>query len=506
MKESRTKNTVRNAMYGLINQIVILFMNFISRTIFIRILGAEYLGINGLFTDVLTMLSMADLGLLSAMMYSFYKPLANNDKNKIAALVKLYRKLYISIAILVAIIGISIIPFLGYIVNLDKNIPYIKIYYLFFLANTVISYLFVYKTAVINADQKNYLISKYQARINIARGILQILFLLMTRSYFSYLIIEVLATITNNLVASRKADKLYPYIKKCDIKLEKDEIKNIFQNVKAIFIYKVSSVLLTGTDNTIISTMLGTVWVGYYSNYNLVINAINKFINIMYTAASASIGNAVVRETPKKRFEIFSSMQVISCVITTFTTVCLFVLLNDLIYVWLGDKYVLDYIILIAIMLNFYFGGIVHPIWSFRESTGMYVKTKYIMTICAIENLILSILLCKYMGMAGVLFASAISRITTYFWYEPKILFSEFFKDKVSKFYIPLTKNLILTIIISFLFRGIFGYIKVNSWTMLFLKSIIVGLSTLIIVIGAYHKTEEFKLLLNRVKILLKIR
>lgn len=504
MTQGRMKNTVLNATYGLINQIIIIFMSFISRTIFIKVLGVEYLGINGLFADVLTMLSMADLGLLSAMMYSFYKPLADDNKDKIAALVNLYKKLYITIAIFVALIGVAVIPFLGYIVNLDSSIPYLKIYYLFFLANTVISYLFVYKTAVINADQKNYLISKYQARINIGRGILQIIFLLITKNYFSYLIIEVLATVTNNLVASRKADKLYPYIKESNIKLEKDEKRNIFENVKSIFIYKVSSVLLTGTDNTIISMMLGTIWVGYYSNYNLVINAINKFINILYTAASASIGNAVVKESPKKRFEIFSSMQVISSILTTFTTVCLFVLLNDLIYVWLGEKYVLDYIILISIMLNFYFGGIVHPIWSFRESTGMYVKTKYIMTICAIENIILSIILGKYMGMAGILFASAISRITTYFWYEPKILFNEFFKDKVSKFYIPLVKNLLLTVVISYIFKNIFSYIKVDSWATLFMKSIIVALSTLIIVIIAYRKKEEYKLVVEKAKVIVK--
>ncbi|HPT77511.1 MAG TPA: oligosaccharide flippase family protein [Candidatus Atribacteria bacterium] len=500
MADSRTKNTMRNAIYGAINQVVMLLLSFVNRTLFIRLLGVEYLGINALFADVLTMLSMADLGFTTAMMYSFYKPLAERDNDRLAALIKLYKRVYNTIAAGVAVIGLALVPFLHLIVNLDKPIPYLRLYYLFFLANTVISYLFTYKTAIINADQKHYLVLQYRTFTSIGRVVLQIIFLLLTHNYFVFIGIQVLSTLVNNLLASREAGRLYPFINKPSRELEREEKHSIFDNVKSIFIYKISSVLLNGTDNTLISVMVGTIWVGYYSNYNLVLNTLNTFINILYTAASASIGHAVVTEKPEKRFEIFKSMQTVSLIISTFTSVCLFVLFSDLVYVWLGSKYVLDYLILGSIILNFYLGGVLHPIWSFRESTGMYMRTKYIMLICAIENLVLSVLLGYVMGMAGILYASAISRLTTYFWYEPRILFGEYFKESTKKFYLPLAKNALLTGALIALFMYASQYFTIDSWPKLVLKTFAVAGLTLGAVVLTYCKTEGFKLLLSRVK------
>lgn len=502
MADSRTKNTVRNAIYGAINQTILFLLSFISRTLFIRLLGVEYLGINALFADVLTMLSMADLGFTTAMMYSFYKPLAERDNDKLASLIKLYRKVYNAIAACVAVIGLALLPFLHLIVNLDKPIPYIRFYYLFFLANTVISYLFTYKTAIINADQKNYLILRYKTFTNIGRVVLQIIFLLLTRNYFIFIGIQVLTTLVNNLLASRQAGKLYPFINEPANELDNEEKRNIYDNVKSIFLYKISTVLLKGTDNTLISIIVGTVLVGYYSNYNLVLNTLNTFIYILYNAASASIGNAVVTEKPRKRFEIFKSMQAISLIICSFTSVCLFVLFSDLIKIWLGSEYVLDYFILGSIVLNFYLVEAMHPIVSFRESTGMYMRTKYIMLICAIENLVLSVLLGYVMGMAGILYASAISRLTTYFWFEPRILFGEYFKESTRHFYLPLAKNVLLTGALIAVFMFASHYFIIDTWAKLILKACVVAGVTLAVVVLAYCRTEGFRMLISRAKLL----
>ncbi len=500
MAESRTKNTMRNAIYGTVYQTIMLILSLVNRTLFIRLLGVEYLGINALFADVLTMLSMADLGFATAMMYSFYKPLAEGDQDKLASLIKLYRRVYNTIAAGVAVIGLALLPFLHLIVNLDKPIPYLKLYYLFFLANTVISYLFTYKTAIINADQKHYLIFKYKIFTNIGRVILQIIFLLLTRSYFAFIGIQVLATLVNNLLASRMAGKLYPLINNPARELENKDKRSIYENVKSVFLYKISSVLLRGTDNTLISVIVGTVWVGYYSNYNLVLNTLNTFIYILYTAASASIGNAVVTETPRKRFEIFKSLQTISLIISTFMSVCLFVLFSDLINVWLGSKYVLDHLILGAIILNFYVVEILHPVVSYRESTGMYMRTKYIMLICAIENLVLSVLLGYVMGMAGILYASAISRLTTYFWYEPRILFGEYFKESTRSFYLPLVRNALLTGALIVVFMLASRYFTINTLPELILKTFAVAGLTLAVLVLAYRRTEGFRMIVSKVK------
>lgn len=500
MSDSRTKNTARNMKFGTLNQTVNILLNFVNRTLIIQVLGVEYLGINSLFADVLMMLSLADLGLNTAMVYSFYQPLAQNDQKKIAGLTKFYKKVYMVIALTVAVIGLACVPFLGCIVNLDSPIPYLELYYLFFLANTVISYLFVYKTSIINADQKNYLISKYQMWMNVAKTLLQSIFLLIISNFFIYLFIQVATTFANNLIASRKADQLYPYLKESDHELDKTEKKSIFENMKSMFVYKASGVFLNGTDNILISVLVGTVWVGFYANYYLVTTAVNKFIKIFYTSATASVGNVIATENAKKRFEVFQSMQTVSLIISSFTTVCLYVLFNDLIYVWLGSKYILDGFILIAIVANFYLITVLQPIWSYREATGLFVQTKYIMLIAAGVNIALSIPMGIYFGMGGILFASVIARLSTYFWYEPKLLFNQFLEAKVRKYYLPLVLNGIATMALIAIILPVSNQFVIDSWPKLMVKAAAVGVVTLIAVFVMYRKTNGYQMLFRRAK------
>lgn len=498
--DSRRKNSIRNAIFGYANQVFSIVLNFIARTVFIEILGAGYLGINGLFSDVLKMLSMADLGFGIAMSYSFYKPVAEHDEKKIAALIHFYKKIYNWIAAATALAGILLIPFLKYIINMDSDIPYLTIYYLFFLADTVISYLFVYKTSIISASQMNYLISKYQMIVNIIKTIAQIGVLIVFKNYFVYLFISILATLSNNLLASYKAEHLYPEIRQKYSELDTDSKKSIVNNMKSVFIYKISNVLLTGTDNTLISIIVGTVWVGIYSNYNLIISGINRLINILFNSVTASIGNLVVTEKSTKRYEVFRIMNVVSLCIASISVIVLAALLDDFIFVWLGETFVLNNDIKIAILCNFYLGNILRPIWSYREATGLYMKTKYIMLIAAIINCVLSIILGCKLGMAGILFASAISRISTYFWYEPRLLFKTYFEKPTKDYYLEIIKNALLTIILCVVLElGARNYF-VDSWLKLIVKFIFLGSIAVICVVGSYIKTAEMKSVFMLVK------
>lgn len=504
--ESRKLNSIRNIIFGYGNQILTLLLSFISRTVFIEVLGEGYLGINGLFSDVLTMLSMADLGFGTAMVYSFYKPVAERDEKRIAALIHFYKRIYNWIALVVAVVGVMLIPFLKYLVNLEQGIPHLKIYYLFFLANTVISYLFVYKTSIINASQKNYLISQYQAIVSVVKTVIQIVALLVFHNYFVYLFITIAATLANNLIASYKADQLYPEIRTSHEELDTESKKSIFENMKSIFLYKVSGVLLNGTDNTLISVIVGTVWVGIYSNYNMIISSINNFINTLFSSVTASIGNVVVTEKSGKRYEVFKIMQVISLMIAATTVVTMYSVMNDLVFVWLGEKFVLSNQILIAIMCNFYLGNILRPIWSYREATGLYMQTKYIMLIAAGINLVLSIVWGNLFGMSGIIFASAVSRLATYFWYEPKLLFKNYFEEKVSEFYISIVKNIFLVIVLSIAISWAGRGFIIDTWGKLFLKTVVVGIVTVIGVVCAYIRTYECKTLFKMAKGILKNR
>lgn len=499
MDNNRTRKSLNNIIVGFLNQIATLLLSFISRTIFIRILGTELLGVNSLFSDILNLLSMADLGFSTAMTYSFYKPISENDTEKLSALINFYRKIYNIIAIAIAVIGILLTPFLHLVININKPIPLLKVYYLFSLAGVVISYLFVYKTSIIIADQKNYVVTSISIITTFIKTIVQIVILIIFRNYIFYLSINLIAGFLNNYIISKKAVKLYPYINKKN-KLKLKEKKDIFRNMKSIFLYKISSLLLTATDNILISKIVGTIVVGYYSNYLMITNKVLAIIQIIFGSLTASIGNIIIKEKSEKRYEIFKATQSINFIICGIVVTSFSVLINDLVMIWLGKKFIFDDGIVLVITLNMYLACILQPIWTYREATGLYIKTKYIMLITALINLILSVILGKIMGIGGILIASIIARLLTYFWYEPLLLFKEYFSKSVWDYFIPLIVNIIITIFTITLFNKIFYHLKVTSWYLLIIKSIMCILGASIIFLFIYSRSEGFNIIIKKIK------
>lgn len=497
--ENRTDKSIKNITYGIVEKIVILLLTFIRRKLFIVYIGVEFLGINGLFTEILGMLSMADLGLGTAMAYSFYKPLAEKDNKKIAALITFYKKLYNYIALAVAVIGIALVPFLKYIVNTDKDIPHLTLYYLIFLSNTVVSYLFVYKSSIISADQKGYLISTYSVWVNVGKLVVQAIFLVLTKNYVVYILLDVVATIVNNFIISYNANKYYPYIKKKEM-LDKTERKSIISNLKSVFIYKVSSVFMNSTDNTIISMIVGTVWVGYCSNYTTITINISLFVSIIFNAITPSIGNLIVSSKPKQRYAVFSMMQMVSFCLAGIFTTCVCVGINDLIVLWIGKKFIIDDVIILSLLVNFYLGLSLQPLWTYRAGTGLYNQTRYVMLICAVVNIGLSILLGKLMGVSGIYFASFISKILTYVWYEPYILYKQYFNSTSIRYYCSQIFNLILTVICIFITLNITSRIEKITIPNLIIKLLIAGGVSGIIFLIRYVWTKEFKDFKNRLR------
>lgn len=496
--ESRFHNTLKNSFFALVNQIIILILNILNRTIFIKILGVDYLGVSGLFSDILMMLSLSDLGLGTAMVYSYYKPISEGDDKKIAQLTFFYKRVYSIIAGVVLTLGLLLLPFLKYLVNLDNSIDNIYFFYILLLLNTVASYLFVYKTSILTAAQKNYIISKTQTVFSLFKLLFQILILMITKSYGLYLLVQIITTVLNNIALSSKTDKLYPFINNKTSSIDQKDRASIYENIKSMFLYKVAQVFFGGTDNTLISVLVGTIWVGYYSNYNMVINAVNTFTDVIYRSATASIGNVIALDNEEKKYEVFKFTQLYSFIITTITTVCISLLLTDFVRLWVGESFIMANTIFICIMANYYFNSVIHPIWSFREACGLYRRTKYIMVYAALLNLLLSCILGFYFGISGILFASLLARLSTYFWYEPKILFEEYFNQKKRRFYIPLIKNLILTLIITFFMDYIFSDFLINGWFQFIIKLLLIGITSTGLTILIYIREPEFMLIVNR--------
>lgn len=506
MEVSRSKRTLQNVSVGFLSQFVNIVLSFISRTVFIRVLGSEYLGLNGIFADVLTLLSMADLGFSTAMAYSFYKPLAEHDEEKIALLIAFYSKIYNIIAGAVLILGLFCVPFLRLIVNTESYIPNLEIYYLFSLAGVVSSYLFVYKTTLLTADQKNYMVVNIGIIMNFVKIILQILSLLVFKNYILYLAIGTVTGILNNLIASRKAEKEYPYIKhiKADKQVDKELKNRIIENMKSVFIYKISTTVFSASDNIIISVVISTVAVGLYSNYLMLSQKLLLIEQIVFSAMTASIGNVIAKENNEKRHEVFQTIQSISFILCGVIVVSYCLLADDFVRVWLGEEFILPKLVVIAVTLNTFFACVLQPLWLYRDASGLYQKTKYIMLLATIENIVLSIVLGKILGVAGVIFASAIARLTTYCWYEPKLLFREYFGRSSTKYYTQILFNILLTVSLIILGEVLANHFRPQNWLTLIIKSIVIGIVSIVVYIAVYYKTEGAQNLIKKMKSLVR--
>ena len=470
--KTRSEKMIRNISMGLISKIVVLVIGFIDRKFFITILGEELLGINGLFSNILLMLSLAEMGLTNVMVFSYYKPLAENDHERLNTLTSFYKKIYNAIAIIVTGIGIAIIPLLKYIVNLEQPIEHLIGIYLIFLANTVMSYLFVYKSTILTADQNGYVITRTQIRFDVLRQVVQIACLIIFRSILVYLGIKVLFVIFNNLYLMRYVDKHYSYLDLKNAKpITESDKKNIVSTIKSGFIYKLSGILLNGTDNILISAIVGTVWVGMLANYDTVIVSITGFVVIIFTSLTASLGNVNITETAEKKYQIFNIVLFAGFWIGLIVIPCCYNMMDDLVRIWLGEKYVLDKSILIIKLALMYLSCTLNPIFSFREATGLFRKSKYIIFAGSVINIILSIVFGIKWGVFGILLASIVSMAVTYVWYEPIILYRDTFEHSPVEYYVKHIVNVICLFIIVFISSSIMSRIYVDGWLMLFVKA-----------------------------------
>lgn len=503
--ESRTVNAGKNAVSAIGNKIIILILTFISRKFFIQYIGVEYLGINGLFSNILTLLSMADLGLGTAMNVSLYKPIAENDFRKLSALLNYFRKLYIIIAAGVMVIGFALMPFLKYIVNMDQDIPYLYVYYAVFVLKSAVSYLFIYKSSIVRADQKAFQINKVEVYTNVVKVVLQLVVVMTLHSYLVYILLDVVTIVVQNFTVSHIADKNYPFINLKE-ELSSEEKKDIFSDISSVFLYKIAWSLLNGTDNILMSMMIGTIYVGYYSNYYTITSNLELFIALLFTSLTASVGNLVATSTAENRYKTFKTMQMIGFWISGIVSVCLLFLMQDFIVLWLGEEMLLDNITLVAIIVNIFFSICMRPVWTFREGTGMYRQIRYIMFVTAILNLVLSIILGKIIGLSGIIFATAIAKLTTYFWYEPNILFKNFFNKKVGSYYLNYVVNTILIFIcigLCYIPLHFISEISIFTWL---LKAFICLVIINLVYFVRYSKTEELKNVKQKATQLLRAR
>ena len=493
MKNSRTKNAKKNIISAFLLQVTKIILVLGTRIIFVKELGAAYLGINGLFSNILSILSLADLGMGTAMMYALYKPLAKDDKNKISAYISFFNKIYNYIALAVFLIGIIMMPFLKYIINLPSNIDNIYLYYFLLLMNSVISYLFVYKTTLLSADQKNYIITRYDFIMQIILFILQILVLIFTKSFALYLLANIITTIIGNILKVKKTEKIYPYIKTNNRNLTKNEKKDIYSNIKSLFAYKLGDVIQSNTDNILISIFVGTITVGYYSNYNTVSTYLVTFLTIVFTSLKAGLGNYVVEKSKEEQIKLFDKLETVNFWLVSFCAISFTALISDFIKICFGNEYILAPAYVFGIMLIFYTTNIRQNLWMYRETTGMFNRTKYITLITSLLNLIFAVIGGRYFGLLGIIYASVLAKMVYAWWKEPIIIFKEYFKKSSKEYFVNYIKRLILMIIMTLSLLLLLNHISISNVYLLFvLKLCITAMYILIIYYLIYRKSDAF--------------
>ena len=504
-EQNRTEHSARNTSVALIARALAILMGFLSRVVFTHVLSEEYVGINGLFTDILNVLALSELGVGTAITFALYRPISEKNIEKQKSLMLLYRRFYHYVAIFVFVAGILVIPFMDILIKDKPQVEHLTMIYLLYLLNTVVSYMWVYKKALVDAHQMNYLGVLYQTGSWVIQNLLQIIVLLTTRNFLLYVSMMVLCTLGSNLCISRKADRLFPYLKDKHIEpMDPAEKKSIFQSIRAMLMHKVGNVVVNNTDNLLLSALVGTVSVGCYSNYFLVIGSVRQVLEQVFQGIAASVGNLGVEEERDKISDIFHATFFLGQWVYGLCTICLFEVLNLFIGQSFGPQFVFSASITLVLCLNFYFTGMRQATLIFRDSMGLFCYDKYKAVAEAVINLVFSIVLGRKLGTIGVFLGTLISTITTSFWVEPFVLFRYRLKRSSKPYFFKYLYYTMMTFVLWLLETRICERITGNPWVVCIVRGFICLVLTNVAYFLIYHRTKEFRLLWSKGRYILK--
>lgn len=374
---TRLKMTAKNAFWSYFSMGVSFVLQFISRTVFIYFLGEGYLGINGLFSNVLGVLSFAELGIGTAINFSLYKPVAEHDVEKIKSYMYYYKWAYRAIALIVCVLGIVLIPFLDILVTDPGNVGNITVYYCIYVFNTVTSYFVSYKYSLVNAEQKNYIYTNVNLNYYCRCSNNQIISLVIWKNFLVYLLVAAGFGVFQKIFVSIYFDKLYPYLRDKNVKkLSKDEKNTLVSKVKALVVHKIGDVSVHQTDNIIVSAFVSTKMVGLLSNYNLIISTVSSCINILFNSVTGSLGNMVATETKEYQYQIFKKYRFVGFWFYGFTAIALSILMSPFITLWIGDSMVVDTLTINLIVLDYYMIGQRICLNNIKSAAGVFEPDK----------------------------------------------------------------------------------------------------------------------------------
>lgn len=496
----RIQKAGKNIIFGYLSNLVILLVNFIQRTVFIYVLGRTLSGVNGVYTDVLSVLSLTELGIGTALNYSLYKPVAERDIEKIKSYMRFYKKAYLTIAGVIAVLGIAISPFLKYILKNPGNLTVreLTLYYYLFLFNTVISYFVTYKYSLVNAEQKNYIQTNITTLTKMATATVQIAVLLLFRNFLFYLLAQSVVELLQKIFVTAYLNRLYPYLRDPDVKkLTAQETQVVATKTKALICHKIGDVARLQTDKIIISSFVNVDTAAVVDNYVYIITYVGNFVNIIFDSVISGFGNVVATESKERQYLLFKVYRFFACWLFGFGAVGFFHLLTPFIGgVWLHDSsWTLPQITVALLVIDFYLKGGRTVLLNFKIASGLFEQDRFLPLIQGAVNLVVSIVLVQKIGVTGVYVGTLISGIMANL-IRPGIIYRVCFAKKAGTYFRDSLKYigviLAVGVVITPIRRVVMGKVTILTFALMVL---LVTLLYNLVFLAVFHRTEEFSYL-----------
>ncbi len=501
---SRVKSATRNIAFGYVGQMATALMSFVLRTVFIMHLSEQLLGINSTYTNVLSILNMAELGIGTALNFSLYGPVARGEKEKIKSYMQLYRKAYLVIAAVVAGLGLALSPFLRFLVKNpgDVSLRDLTLFYFIFLFNTVSSYFVAYKYSLINAEQKNYVQTNINTVTKVVTVLIQIFVVIFTENFYVFLLTDAAVQLIQKIFVSRLLDRMYPYLKEKDIKpLSKEESGEVWKKTKALVFHKIGDVARLQTDALIISSFIEVAVSGYVDNYNLVINSVSNFVNIIFNSVISSFGNLIATEGKEKQFDMFRVYRFFASWIYGFSCVGFMVLLTPLISLLWGEKWVLATAPVFCILTDYYFKGDRIVLSNYKTAAGVFEPDKYLALIQGAVNLVLSIALVQTpLGLTGIYIGTIVSGLIANIT-KPIIIYRTCFEKSAYGYFVDSFKYLASLVSVLIICLLISRYVLASlSFVRFFIMVVIITIVFNGVYVLLYGRSEEFKYVYAKIR------
>lgn len=494
MELKRFENSKRNLIFGVLNRGTLILFPFLNRTILLYILGGGYLGLDGLFSSIINVLSLTELGFGSAAVFCMYKPIVENDEDTICAILKLYRTVYRVIGTIILLAGLAAMPFLDKLIH--GEVPdglNVRLIFLIQLINTVLSYfLFSYKISILTAFQREDVISKLIMLTTIVQYSLQFVILFVFRNYYLYLLVMPCMTTIKNLGQALVVKRMFPQYEGRG-KLEQDKIKQLLSKVKALLMHKIGGIIANSLDNIVISSFLGLSMVAIYGNYMYVYTSVMGLMNVFYTGIMAGIGNSLVSEPVEKNYRNFIQVSIINCWLSAWCAITMLCLYQPFMQLWAGESLMLEMGTVIIIVFYFYINLSRRIVVLYRDASGIWEQDRFVPLISGVVNVVFNVILIQKIGINGVVISTIIAFLFVEIPWQLRALYKMCFVGyNVKEYLLVQVFFFFLTILVGGITFWLVGVIELDGIACILVRAVICMIVPNVLFTGALGRRGTF--------------